>query len=68
MRAFAGRCRSRNRPGGRGPDSGVPRRRCGRKPSGGGVEVCPSMWTSFGARPVAAPTDLCASPKYALKL
>ena len=38
--AFAGRWPSRNRPGGHGLDSGVPRRQCGRKPSGGDVGVC----------------------------
>ena len=33
LRAFDGRWPSRNRPGGHGPDSGVPRHQYGRKPS-----------------------------------
>ena len=46
VRAFAGRWSSRNRPGGRGLDSGVPRHQCDRKPSGGamGVNSCGPRW------------------------
>ena len=39
---------SRNSPGGHGPDSGVPRHQCGRKPSGGAVGVCPCGCTLRG--------------------
>ena len=43
-RAFAGLWPSRNRLGGHGRDAGVPRRQCGRKPSGEDVTVCGPRW------------------------